>query len=365
MRLAIEAHYDEYHNVFVALSGAKVFTLWPPDATRALHLFPHVHPRARKSQIDLRWSPSSPPPPASLRGGATDGNATRAAAATFWHALLEDEEEEGGAPPLLDAAARAALRRPLRVTLAPGDALYVPPLWAHHVVSPEPCTVALNAFSTSRQMRALAALATVPLPLVVAGAGSDVAVGAQQPDGGSDDDDDDDDDDDATPPGVAALQERRARALLVALLRETLPRVPAAAFAARLRRTRWEPLGMGGGDGDGETGGGGAVGGRRREFACLTASHRVGVEEEEDAASVRPAARAVGRIVRRAFRTDGERELALQQYAEQLLNHVVGKLRIPGFLSECFPARLSGKKGEEKGAASARGTGRRRRRRRR
>ena len=98
---------------------------------------------------------------------------------------------------------------------------------------------------------------------------------------------------------------------------------------------------------------------------CLTASHRAGVEEEEDAASVRPAARAVGRIVRRAFRTDGERELALQQYAEQLLNHVVGKLRIPDFLRECFPARLSGKKEEEKGTASARGTDRRRRRRRR
>jgi hypothetical protein len=46
------AHYDVMDNVFVQLHGRKKFLLWGPDALKDLHVYPDIHPRARKSQFD-------------------------------------------------------------------------------------------------------------------------------------------------------------------------------------------------------------------------------------------------------------------------------------------------------------------------
>lgn len=46
-----QAHVDAPHNVFAQVAGHKRFTLWHPSLARHLRLFPHLHPRARKSQV--------------------------------------------------------------------------------------------------------------------------------------------------------------------------------------------------------------------------------------------------------------------------------------------------------------------------
>ncbi len=48
-----QLHYDEDHNILVQLIGTKRVTLFPPDSLACLHLFPTLHPRARKSQAPL------------------------------------------------------------------------------------------------------------------------------------------------------------------------------------------------------------------------------------------------------------------------------------------------------------------------
>lgn len=101
-----QAHYDVADNVFVQVHGVKEFLLYPPSASAALHLFPDAHPRARKAQVCL-------------------------------------EHPDLAAYPLA-----ATLQPPLRATLQPGDALFVPAFTIHHVTAHTP-SISLNVFSES------------------------------------------------------------------------------------------------------------------------------------------------------------------------------------------------------------------------
>lgn len=88
-------HYDVYDNLFQQLSGTKRFLLFPPsDATR-LYLHPKVHVRYRQSQADL------------LR------------------------------PDLVRFPLLAGLEG-IEVVLQPGDLLFLPAFWFHHVEAQEP-----------------------------------------------------------------------------------------------------------------------------------------------------------------------------------------------------------------------------------
>jgi hypothetical protein len=89
---ATQAHYDVADNVIVQLFGTKRIRCYPPKAATALYVFPDAHPRARKSQVNF---------------DAPDSE-------RFPHfATL--------APPVLD------------VILTPGDAIWIPAFWFHHV----------------------------------------------------------------------------------------------------------------------------------------------------------------------------------------------------------------------------------------
>mmetsp|Transcript_8956 Transcript_8956/g.17467 ORF Transcript_8956/g.17467 Transcript_8956/m.17467 type:complete len:581 (+) Transcript_8956:107-1849(+) len=116
---ATQAHYDVMHNSFVQLSGFKRFKLWPPTAHFALKVYPDAHPRARKARVAI---PSA------------------------------------GEPPLAVPAVQAPF---LDVVLAPGDALFVPAFWFHHVQVVESTpdqvesedgglSVSINVFSQAR-----------------------------------------------------------------------------------------------------------------------------------------------------------------------------------------------------------------------
>lgn len=90
-----QAHYDVANNVFVQLHGQKRFTLYPPTQHLELSLFPDSHPRARKSQLEV---------------------------------LPPGQGQE--------------------LVLGPGDALFIPAFWFHHVESLSEA-VSLNVFSES------------------------------------------------------------------------------------------------------------------------------------------------------------------------------------------------------------------------
>lgn len=85
-------HYDGYHNFYVQLFGRKRFWLAPPSTWPLLRPAPFLHPCHAQCMVNL-------------------------------------SESKGTAAPLSHTA------QLLEVELEPGDLLYIPPLWFHHVQS--------------------------------------------------------------------------------------------------------------------------------------------------------------------------------------------------------------------------------------
>lgn len=122
---ATQAHYDIADNVIVQLFGTKRIRCYSPRAASALHVFPDAHPRARKSQVNF------------------------------------DNQDEILFPNFL------SLPPPeIDVRLQPGDAIFIPAFWFHHVengmlpsinhtssYSDYVPSVSLNVFALSMRMR--------------------------------------------------------------------------------------------------------------------------------------------------------------------------------------------------------------------
>eukprot|EP01094_Clydonella_sp_ATCC50884_P024890 TRINITY_DN6371_c0_g1_i3.p1 TRINITY_DN6371_c0_g1~~TRINITY_DN6371_c0_g1_i3.p1 ORF type:complete len:384 (-),score=81.00 TRINITY_DN6371_c0_g1_i3:147-1298(-) len=86
-------HFDWSHNVHVMVQGSKRFVLYNErDLVHQLYLHPYLHPLATKAQVDPQ------------------------------------NVDSGRFPRFLRAT-------PFTATLSPGDLLFIPPLWAHHVTS--------------------------------------------------------------------------------------------------------------------------------------------------------------------------------------------------------------------------------------
>lgn len=96
-----QLHYDESHNLFAQIYGRKRFVLLPPESHRHISLYPHLHPSQRSVRISTKSSYLSLGIP-------------------FYE-----------------------------VTLAPGDLLYLPPLWFHHVTALED-SISVNVWSESK-----------------------------------------------------------------------------------------------------------------------------------------------------------------------------------------------------------------------
>ncbi|MGN6704509.1 MAG: cupin-like domain-containing protein [Rhodanobacter sp.] len=90
------AHFDEYHNIACVACGVRRFTLFAPEQVRNLYVGP------------LDFAPT----------GAAIGMARL------------DRPEDPRYPRLKDALAEAQVAE-----LHPGDAIYIPPMWWHHVES--------------------------------------------------------------------------------------------------------------------------------------------------------------------------------------------------------------------------------------
>jgi hypothetical protein len=85
-------HYDISHNFYAQLNGKKRFILLAPDQAKNLYLYPALHPGAQQSQVRFE-------------------------------------------NPDYQTFPRFKQAKALEAVLQPGDLLYLPPLWFHHVTA--------------------------------------------------------------------------------------------------------------------------------------------------------------------------------------------------------------------------------------
>ncbi|MBS0590727.1 MAG: cupin-like domain-containing protein [Proteobacteria bacterium] len=104
-RVTTPAHFDSHHNIAVVVCGSRRFTLFPPNQVRNLYIGP------------LDFAPT--------------------AAAMSLPRL--DAIDDPRWPRLREARAHA-----LVADLHPGDAIYIPPVWWHHVASLERLNALIN-----------------------------------------------------------------------------------------------------------------------------------------------------------------------------------------------------------------------------
>ncbi|HWZ63868.1 MAG TPA: cupin-like domain-containing protein [Steroidobacteraceae bacterium] len=98
-------HLDEWHNIGCVVAGRRRFTLFPPEQIANLYIGP------------LDFAPTGAP-----------------------MSLVQLHQPDFDRFPKF----RAALEAAQSAELGPGDAIYIPPLWWHHVESLEPFNLLLN-----------------------------------------------------------------------------------------------------------------------------------------------------------------------------------------------------------------------------
>ena len=104
-RITTPTHLDEWHNIGCVVSGRRRFTLFPPEQVVNLYIGP------------LDFAPTGAP-----------------------MSLVHLHAPDFARFPRF----RAALEAAVTAELGPGDAIYIPPLWWHHVESLEPLNVLVN-----------------------------------------------------------------------------------------------------------------------------------------------------------------------------------------------------------------------------
>jgi hypothetical protein len=110
-KVTTPAHFDEFHNIACVVCGGRRFTLFPPDQARNLYIGP------------LDFAPT----------GAAIGMARL------------DRPDDPRYPRL-----KLALAQAQTAELRPGDAIYIPPMWWHHVESLERINALVNYWWKSR-----------------------------------------------------------------------------------------------------------------------------------------------------------------------------------------------------------------------
>jgi hypothetical protein len=115
--VAAACHYDASLNLFWQMHGTKHFFLLPPTADMRVYSF--LHPLWRRSQHPI-------------------------------HAIVNGTTADAVA--LLGRSAHQAIQ----AVLQPGDILYIPPFWFHHVVAQSPISISANVWTTDELMHQLA-----------------------------------------------------------------------------------------------------------------------------------------------------------------------------------------------------------------
>jgi hypothetical protein len=115
--VAAACHYDASLNLFWQMHGTKTFLLLPPSAD--MHVYSFLHPLWRRSQHPI-------------------------------HTLVNATESDAVA--LLGQSAHQAMK----AVLQPGDILFLPPFWFHHVVADTTVSISANVWTTDQLMHQLA-----------------------------------------------------------------------------------------------------------------------------------------------------------------------------------------------------------------
>ena len=111
-------HFDGLHNYLAQVTGSKRLALFPPSETWRLYPYPVAHPKNTYAMVDAREQPA---------------------------AETETEEVAGCGSAAFDAPSSSSASRfpafraaqSVVATLEPGDVLFLPRYWWHHVSSPE------------------------------------------------------------------------------------------------------------------------------------------------------------------------------------------------------------------------------------
>lgn len=122
-RVIAHCHYDGYHNFYAQLFGRKKFTLIRPSNWPGLYPYPFLHPSHAQAQVNL-----------------------------------SDFESASGDYPLVERV------EAFEAYLEPGDLLYVPPLWFHHVESLD-VSISVNVWTDSQQTELMERAFAIPLPI--------------------------------------------------------------------------------------------------------------------------------------------------------------------------------------------------------
>ena len=115
-------HYDGYHNFYAQLYGTKKFTMFKPSNWPGLYPYPFLHPSHAQAQVNI-------------------SNAS-----------------EISRFPLVRKV------QAVEVILEPGDLLYIPPLWFHHVESMN-VSISVNVWTDSQQTEVMETVFALPLPV--------------------------------------------------------------------------------------------------------------------------------------------------------------------------------------------------------
>jgi len=113
-RIITPAHYDNSDNLACVVAGRRRFTLFPPQQLDNLHIGP------------IDFAPAGP-----------------------CISLVDFTQPDFARFPRF----RTALEHALSAELGPGDALYIPTHWWHHVVSLDVCNVLVNYWWTAESAR--------------------------------------------------------------------------------------------------------------------------------------------------------------------------------------------------------------------
>jgi hypothetical protein len=116
-----QLHYDETQSFFLQVQGSKRFTFFAPSALEAMYLFPSLHPRCRKSRVNLTLPIDTAKYPAF----------------SWQHAM--------------------------QVVVQPGQMLYIPAFWFHHVEALD-FSVSISIVSDSYEALVLQHVMNTPLP---------------------------------------------------------------------------------------------------------------------------------------------------------------------------------------------------------
>ena len=153
--VATNAHWDDVHNFFVQISGRKRFLLFPPSATPLMYPYPKLHPSSRQSQINFSAPYGAYGPGLGTHSEPADGADSDACAGA--------DSMYASPFPLLTPRAFLSHAAPRVAELGPGDVLYLPPRWYHHVTALT-TSVSVSIWTPSSAEDASLQAEDVPLP---------------------------------------------------------------------------------------------------------------------------------------------------------------------------------------------------------